>query len=79
MAKQTVINFKNCINIYIVLHGEVFWKLNHMKLLQHEILAWGLSIKITLQIHSTGTYNTGWWELYTWPSLSTSLTSEKLP
>lgn len=24
MAKQTVINFKNCINIYIVLHGEVF-------------------------------------------------------
>lgn len=38
MAKQTVINFKNCINIYIVLHGEVFLKLNHMKLLQHESL-----------------------------------------
>lgn len=25
MAKQTVINFKNCINMYIVLHGEVFF------------------------------------------------------
>lgn len=53
MAKQTVINFKNCINMYIVLHGEVL-KTKPYEAVTTWIVAWGLSIKITLQIHLHG-------------------------